>query len=144
MGTITVNGHAFRIPTRYQEGHECTAPEAAALQKKYEINLKPSVSKIVEEGLSNDLKLEAIEDAISARAARYQFGMRVGGGAPKKPKDPIEVQAMLIAKLHAREQARRAGFKGKDLMKQTSVRARELAKRPDYLKLAKQMLTLQD
>ena len=143
MGSINLNGHAFKIPTFYEEGHRCSASDAQTLQINRQNKMKSGLKKIIEEGLDQELSMDAIEDAVSNFVAQWQPGKR-GGGGPKKVKDPIQVEAMAIAKLHARNEARKAGFKGAELAKQVSRRAKELAARPDYLKLAKQTLALQE
>jgi hypothetical protein len=141
MGTVTINGHAFKIATRYEEGHRCSPAEAAALQSKYEANLKPSLIKIVADGIENEVAVDAIEDAVASRAAKYQFGKRISSGRTAKAKDPISVLALQNATRDVRLKLRQAGVKLNKVKPSVIMKkAREYAAQPDYIDEAKRQL----
>ena len=110
--SIKYNGHEFRVGVRYVEGHKLTAAEASKLQRVYERELKPGLHDIVEDGLANNLSVQAMEDAFFNLAASYQFTIRRPGGPSRKPKDPVAMLALQNATRDVREELRKIGAKG--------------------------------
>lgn len=113
MEQITIAGHPFNVPVRYEEGHELTAGEASALNQTYHENLRNNFAKKVKEatdGGSPDLA--ALQAELDAYANEYQFGVRTGGGGAVR--DPVMSEAMRIAKKQIGDLIRAKGGKVND------------------------------
>lgn len=134
---ITIAGHQFKVPLRYEEGHELTENEASALNQTYHENLRNNFAKKVEEGVAAGKALEALQTELDSYAENYQFGVRTGGGAVR---DPVMSEALRIAKDKIREHLKKKGKKLKDVdAKAITEKARELiARTPAIMELAKQ------
>jgi hypothetical protein len=127
---ITIQGHTFVAPVRYAEGHTLTANEAGALNQTYHENLRnnfaSSVRKALEEHYGtkgedgkvsipddaelNDEQLAAVQAEFDAYAQAYEFGARRAGGA-RQSTDPVEREAINLAKTAIREALRKQGKK---------------------------------
>lgn len=108
MEQITIAGHSFNVPVRYEEGHELTAGEASALNQTYHENLRNNFAKKVKDaGASADVP--ALQAELDAYAAAYAFGVRTGGGGA--PRDPVMAEAMSIAKGIIRAALKKKGKK---------------------------------
>lgn len=112
MEQITISGHSFNVPVRYEEGHELTAGEASALNQTYHENLRNNFSKKVKDaGASADLA--ALQAELDTYANDYQFGVRTSGGGAVS-RDPVMAEAMRIAKKIVGEKIKAAGKKVSD------------------------------
>jgi hypothetical protein len=112
MEQITIAGHSFNVPLRYEEGHELTAGEAGALNQTYHENLRNNFAKKVKDaGGSPDLA--ALQAELNKYAEEYQFGVRVGGGGGRTT-DPVMSLAMRIAKKKITDLLRDKGKKPSD------------------------------
>lgn len=98
--TITIAGKPFSVEARYAEGHTLSANEASALNQVLFENLRNNFASKAKEG--------ADQAAFDAYASSYQFGVRTGGGGSR---DPIEQEAMSIARDTVRDAIKRAGKK---------------------------------
>lgn len=98
MEQITIAGHAFNVPVRYEEGHEMTAGEASALNQTYHENLRNNFAKKVKEaGASADVG--SLQTELDAYAQAYQFGVRAAGtGVGSTTRDPVMSEALRLAK----------------------------------------------
>lgn len=113
MEQITIAGQVFNVPVRYEEGHELTAGEASALNQTYHENIRNNFARQVKEGLeSGNESLESLQKKLDSYAEEYQFGIRTGGGAVR---DPVQAEAMNIAKSHIRALLRKKGRKVSDV-----------------------------
>jgi hypothetical protein len=111
MEQITISGHAFNVPVRYEEGHELTAGEASALNQTYHENLRNNFAKKVKDaGGSPDLA--SLQTELDTYASDYQFGVRVAGVGVSR--DPVMAEAMRIAKKQVSELIKKAGKKPSD------------------------------
>jgi hypothetical protein len=140
---ITISGHTFNVPVRYEEGMELTAGEASALNQTYHENLRNNFAKKVKDaGASADLS--ALQSELDTYAGTYQFGVRTGGGVGVS-RDPVMSEAMRIAKDKLRELIKKAGKKPSDFTNETiTAKAKELLDRqPEILALAKQRVAEQ-
>src|SRR5215472_10310536 len=115
---ITIAGHPFNVPTRYEEGHELTANEAAALNQTFHENLRNNFAKRVEEKkngadrIEDEAVLADLQGQLDRYAEDYEFGVRTGGGAVR---DPVMSEAMTIARTKVWEHLKRKGVKRKDV-----------------------------
>lgn len=137
MEQITIAGNIFNVPNRYEEGHELTENEAAALNQTYHENLRNNFAKKVSEGVESGKSLEDLQSELDEYAQSYQFGVRTGGGYVR---DPVMSEAMGIAKNKIREHLRKKGVKLKDVEGKAITEAAKklLARSPEIMELAKQ------
>lgn len=98
--TITISGRPFTVAPRYAEGHILTANEASALNQTYFENLRNNFAGKAKDGGS--------QEEFDTYASSYQFGVRSGGGGSR---DPIEVEAMALARDAVRKGIVAAGKK---------------------------------
>lgn len=101
--SITIAGKPYNVEARFAEGHVLTANEASALNQTFFENLRNNFAGKAKEG--------ADQAAFYEYAASYQFGVRTGGGGSR---DPIEVEAMSIARDTVKDMIRKAGKKLSD------------------------------
>jgi hypothetical protein len=112
MEQITIAGHSFNVPVRYDEGHELTAGEASALNQTYHENLRNNFAKKVKDaGATADLA--ALQAELDKYAEEYQFGVRTGGGGGVS-RDPVMSEAMRMAKKQLGDLIRAKGGKVSD------------------------------
>jgi len=142
MEQITISGHAFNVPVRYEEGHELTAGEASALNQTYHENLRNNfASKVKAGGASPDLS--ALQTELDTYASDYQFGVRVAGVGVSR--DPIMAEAMRIAKKQVNELIKKAGKKPSDYEQAAISTAAKglIEKDPKILEIARARVTEQ-
>ncbi len=112
MEQITIAGHSFNVPLRYEEGHELTAGEASALNQTYHENLRNNFAKKVKDaGGSPDIP--ALQAELDAYASEYAFGVRSSGGGGRTT-DPVMSEALRIAKKQINDLIRAKGGKPGD------------------------------
>lgn len=137
MEQITIAGHSFNVPVRYQEGHELTSGEASALNQTYHENIRNNLAKRAKEGTLT-------QEDVDAYAADYQFGVRAAGtgGATR---DPVMSEAMRIAKKQLGEMLKKAGKKIGDyeVSAINSAAKALLDKSPEILDIARQRVAEQ-
>lgn len=103
---ITIQGVIFSVTTPYEAGHQITEAEAAALNQTRSENIRNNMAtkvKKAKEALPEG-QTELPEETLNELAAEvqaydegYEFNLAsVGGGA--RPKDPIEAEAVKLAK----------------------------------------------
>lgn len=115
MEQITIAGHSFNVPVRYEEGHELSAGEASALNQTYHENLRNNFAKKVKEAseaAAGAPDLASLQAELDAYAQEYQFGVRSGGGGVSR--DPVMSEAMRIAKKQIGDLIRAKGGKVND------------------------------
>jgi len=118
--SITIAGKSFNVEPRYAEGHPLTANEASALNQTYFENLRNNFAGKAKEGSG--------QDEFDAYVAAYQFGVRSAGGS----RDPIESEAMELARESVRDAIKRAGKKISDYKASViSEAAEKLLAKPD-------------
>jgi len=112
MEQITIAGHSFNVPVRYEEGHELTAGEASALNQTYHENLRNNFAKKVKDaGATADLA--ALQAELDAYAESYAFGVRTGGGGGAT-RDPVMSEALRIATKQIKDLIKTKGGKPGD------------------------------
>jgi hypothetical protein len=132
---ITIAGHSFNVPVRYEEGHELTAGEASALNQTYHENLRNNFAKTVKEATdAGNADLGALQAKLDEYAASYQFGVRSGGGGATR--DPIMSEAMRIAKKQIGDLIKAKGGKVSDYAGEAITNAaKALLARPEGEKI---------
>ena len=112
MEQITIAGHSFNVPVRYEEGHELTAGEASALNQTYHENLRNNFAKKVKDaGASADLT--ALQAELDKYATEYQFGVRTSSGVGVS-RDPVMSEALRIAVKQIKDLIKAKGGKPSD------------------------------
>jgi|SRR5215472_12828799 len=137
MEQITIAGHTFNVPVRYEEGHELTENEAGALNQTYHENLRNNFASKVKDGVAAGKSVEDLQTELDSYAESYQFGVRTGGGPVR---DPVMSEAMTIAKNKIRDHLRKKGVKWKNVEAKAVTEAAKklIAKSPEIMELAKQ------
>lgn len=92
--SVGIQGVVLSIAQPFNEGHNCTANEAAALNQLLKENVRnnqaPTVKKMDE---AKTAKGE-IQKMLDEYVGSYEFGVRRSGGT----KDPVEAEAIALAK----------------------------------------------
>jgi len=138
MEQITIAGKTFNAPLRYEEGHELSAGEAAALNQTYHENLRNNFAKRVKDAEEADkFDQDGLQAELDAYAEGYQFGVRMGGGPTR---DPVMSEAMAIAKVQIRQALRKKGISLNSVKAQALTEAAKklVDKNPQIMELAKQ------
>lgn len=136
---ITIAGEVFDAPVRYEEGHELTAGEAAALNQTFHENLRNNFAKRVKDAKDNgSFDLEALKTEFATYADEYAFGIRTGGGGATR--DPVLAEAMNIARGQVRAAIRKKGLKLADVQATavTNAAKKLIEKNPSILELARE------
>lgn len=151
--TITIQGLNFDVSAPYSEGHSLTEAEARALNQTRAENIRNNMAKTIKEAKEKHGETLPAEVAEELRAAvakydtEYEFTLNVGGGGARVT-DPVEAEAIKIARAAIRAQAKKEGKRilkadatpesDKDV---TKARFDELvsaiAQREDVMKLAR-------
>ncbi len=136
METITIAGAPYQVPVRYEEGHELTAGEASALNQTFHENIRNNLAKKAKEGSLTQAEVDAYSGS-------YQFGVRVGGGAPTR--DPVMSEALRIAKDQIKAALKKKGRKVSDVEASAINEAAKklVGQNPQILELAKQRVAEQ-
>lgn len=135
---ITIAGEVFHAPVRYEEGHELTAGEAAALNQTYHENLRNNFAKKVKDAKDGgSFDLAALQEEFSQYAEDYQFGVRTGGGGGAT-RDPVQVEAQAIARGQIRAMIKKKGKKNVSPKAITAAVKQLLEKNPHIYELAKE------
>lgn len=135
--TITIAGRSFTVEPRYAEGHTLSANEASALNQTFFENLRNNFAGKAKEG--------GTQEEFDQYSSAYQFGVRTGGGGGSR--DPIEVEAMSLARDAVRKGIVAAGKKIADFSAKTisEAAAKLLDKNPSYReKAAERVAQMQD
>lgn len=121
---ITIAGETFSVPQPYAEGHVLTANEAGALNQVFAENVRNNLASKVKEakeaGAFDALEFQATVDAYTSS---YEFGVRSGGGG--RVGDPVQAEALDIARDIVRDSLRKKGYKLADVK---AAQITELAK----------------
>lgn len=116
-------GFTVNVPTPYATGHVCSEGEAAVLNQVLAENISNNLraklvgGKTEGEGDSATTRAYTPEEAqalVDEYVANYEPGVRRGGGEPRIV-DPVEREAMAIAREKARELVKAKGYKVTDV-----------------------------
>lgn len=111
-GAFIIQDHAFQIPKPFNEGHSCTASEAGVLNQTLAENVRNNLAKRVKESVDKgEFDHAAMQAEIDQYIEEYEFGQRRGRG----PTDPVEREALNIAKEIVKNALRHQGIKLADV-----------------------------
>lgn len=125
---FVIQGVKFQVPAPFKEGHTCTSNEAAVLNQTLAENIRNNRSGMVDkakaeaEKAGTEVDLVALQKALDDYITEYEFGVRRGGGF--RASDPVEKEAMNIAKEKVKEALLKRGTK---LSEVTAANITELA-----------------
>ena len=136
IGSVIIQGKNFDIPRPFAEGYVCTGSDAGVLNQTLAENTRNNwaerVKKELEAETFDQVKVQA---EIDQYLEEYEFGVRRGRG----PADPVEREALNIAKEIVRKAIREKGYKLGDIETDDINRLAEqvIADNPDVTKEAK-------
>jgi hypothetical protein len=139
--SITIQGLDFEVSTPYAEGHVITEAEAKALNQTRLENIRNNMARVIktEQGDAETLPdgaYETLKTKLAEYDAAYVFTLAsVGGG--RKATDPVDVEALRIARSEISRQLHAAGRKVKEIDPEAYANAlATMADKPAVRKLA--------
>lgn len=139
-GSVQIQGESFDIPRPFLEGYVCTSADASVLNQvlgentrnNFADRLKKAVEAATDEAPFDKKKMQA---EIDEYLETYEFGVRRGRG----PADPVEREALNIAKDIVRKAIREKGMKLGDIDVENINKLAEqvVSENPDVTKEAK-------
>lgn len=125
--SITISGETFQVSKPYAEGHQLTANEASALNQTRIENLRNNfAAKVKDAKAAGAFDLPTFQAQFTALDSAYVFGVRSAGGGGGPRLDPVEAEAMNIAREKVRAAIVKKGHKLSDVSAATIT---ELAKK---------------
>lgn len=110
--TITISGESFVVPSPYKEGMTIGVGEARALNLAFSSALRNVfASRIKASKAKGDFSREQFQNQLNEFAKTYQLGQRTPRGSRKVPSDPIQVEALRVAKEKVQEALAERGLK---------------------------------
>ena len=146
--TITIADHEFSVSQPYAEGHVVTEAEAKALNQVRAENIRNNMASKVKlafgEAPTEEVNASTIEALVAEYDAAYVFTL-ASVGAGKRPTDPVEVEAIKIARGLFSDFCASKGFTVKAVREKIgddsyNARLAELAQRENVLKEAKRRI----
>ncbi len=135
-GAVLIQANTFTVPKPFTEGHVCSAPEADVLNQTLAENIRNNMAARVKKAVDDGSYDQAgMQGEIDSYLEEYEFGVRRGRG----PVDPIEREALAIAKEEVKRALRSKGYKLADIATDDINRLAEdaIAANPDITKEAK-------
>jgi hypothetical protein len=144
MKTITIGGENFEVTTPYMAGHVLLEAESKVLNQTRAENIGNNFRSAVKEALASGGNLDAVRANLVEYDRDYNFSM---GGTPRTPIDPIESEALKIAREVVKAKLAAKGMKVKDYcateigMAKYEAAVEKVATQDDTIKLAKQRVS---
>jgi len=108
---ITISGQTFEVNQPYAAGHQITDAEARALNQTRAENIGNNFRKQIKEANGDEGKLQELASELVAYDEKYTFAM---GGGGREPVDPVDKEALVIARKAVRGAVESKGYKFKD------------------------------
>jgi hypothetical protein len=141
----TIKGVRLSVPVPYTEGHVLTGPEATTLNQTWIENIRNNLSNEINElieaaGGIEKFDSKAGQKLVDEYAKDYEFYERKGGGF--RSSDPVEAEAMNIARGKVRDAIRNKGLKLSEVptAKVTELARKLLDKNPALRERAKKIV----
>lgn len=141
---MMIAGITFTVSTPYVEGHTVDAAEARVLNQTRCENISNAMRKKIQEladdeGNYTDEAVEAAAAMVAEYDEKYTFNMPSAGG--RKATDPLEKEALSIARAMVSAQIKEAGYKIKEIDAEViEANVEAFAADPAVIELAKQRL----
>lgn len=120
--SVTVAKQALELPAPFAEGHQLRKVEADALNAQYHSAIRNQVAATVKEMADAGKPLEEIQQEVDKFIADFDFGQ-----AGTRTRNPVEAQALDIARELVKDALRRKGVTLGDVSsKAISQKAREI------------------
>ncbi len=140
---ITIKGVQLTVPVPYKEGHPLRTNEASVLNQTYAENLRNNlakdIAKAVDDAGGDTAKVDVagLQTLVDSYIPDYDFGVRRLGAGPI---DPVEKEALRLAKEQVRDAFRAKGYNLRDVGGEViNTRAAEAVEAyPQFRKLAEQ------
>lgn len=138
--TMKIAGQLFAIAAPFDEGHALTANEASAMNQLLAENIRNNFAKRVKD--ADDVA--GLQAELDNYVKEYEFGVRRSGGG--RTGDPVEAEAMAIARSKVKQALQAKGHKLADISasKITELASQALAKHPEWTDLAVQVVSQRD
>lgn len=111
---ITIQGEKFEVSAPYAEGHVLTAAEARQLNQTRAEGVSNNVRKRVAELLEAGNAAEA-QAIVAEYDAKYSFSIPGAGGRTARVVDPVEREALKLAREYVKAQVAAKGRKMSDI-----------------------------
>ena len=109
---VQMQGEIFQVPKPYVEGHVLTPGEASVMNQTLAENTRNNFADRIKKAKeANELDAAKMQAEIDSYLEEYEFGVRRGRG----PTDPVEREALNIAKDLVRNALREKGHKLADV-----------------------------
>jgi hypothetical protein len=135
---VGIQGVVLTIAQPFTEGHTCTGNEAAALNQLLKENVRNNQAPAVKKADDEKVPKTKIQADLDTYVNGYEFGIRRAGSTL----DPIEREALSLAKEKVREAMARKGLKLSEV-KAADITAKAQAtveKYPQFREKAKQIV----
>lgn len=113
--TITIQGLNFDVTAPYGEGHQITEAEAKALNQVRAENIRNNFAKRIKDAKEkhgDELPQEVVQELTAAVAeydASYEFTLANTGNGAARVTDPVEREALSLARGAIRAKAKESG-----------------------------------
>lgn len=109
---FVIQDETFSLPAPFNEGHVCTNAEASVLNQTLAENVRNNMAKKIKDAKeANTFNQNEMQAEVDLYIEEYEFGVRRGRG----PLDPIEREALNIAKDTVKDALRKNGYKLADV-----------------------------
>ena len=140
---IAIAGINFQAPNPYVAGHALRENEAGVMNQTLHENLRNNFASTVKEAKTKaeenggDVDTAALQTQFIEYIKDYDFGVRRAGGA--RIADPVEREAMKLAREKVRQALQKKGVKPADVgaEKITELARGVIEKYPQYMEIAK-------
>ena len=140
---FVIQGVTYSVAAPYAEGHSCSVNEAGvlnqSLRENTRNNLATQLQKAVDDGASPEDRQKIVDEYVSG----YEFGQRRGGGGGRTM-DPVQKEAMSIARGLVRAAIKKKGMNLKDVSGKriTELAAEAIKSNPSITDQAQQRVDL--